>query len=219
MFLLELPSRACARYRMKGLTTRAKGSWFLRIDASKIDRLSVPLSRVGINAYCGDNTSDIWEQKQRHPMDGNYNHRSGRKEESGMKTRTAGGTASMTSSASSSSMSSVISGCSTSASTSSEGRNSSGNCSGRATFASKPSKAGLILHSKSGACAWIECSSDSSRNALIDLVSAWHSAETKSIPLKVERVSAEKASADTGGERGGRLMVSMLSERQSCLLW
>ncbi|CAM9702245.1 unnamed protein product, partial [Hapterophycus canaliculatus] len=93
---------------------------------------------------------------------------------------------------------------------------------------------GMILHKKGrvGACAWVECRSAASRDALVDVVRAWaQHAETKgkgrgkskgqSAPtLRVELGSVAQLSAEAfGGERRGRKMPTLTDERQACLLW
>ena len=82
------------------------------------------------------------------------------------------------------------------------------------------SNSGLIFYSKGGGCVWVECGSAGRRDALVGVVSAWHSSETKGgAPLQVQRISAQRAAANVGGERGGRLMPSLLVQRKACLLW
>ncbi len=111
------------------------------------------------------------------------------------------------------------------------------------------SGSGLILHKRGGvgACFWIECRSAASRDALVDLVSAWVEAvaETKRKvdgngngkvngkgegemgkgtpkPLKVELRSMAQLSAVFGGaDHRGRKFHSLINtdERQACALW
>lgn len=100
----------------------------------------------------------------------------------------------------------------------------------------------LILHKRGGvgACLWIECRSAASRDALVDLVSAWAVTDTKrkmdgngngkvdgkgkaggkETPLKVELRSVAQLSAGFGGaDRRGRKFHSLTDERQACALW
>lgn len=75
---------------------------------------------------------------------------------------------------------------------------------------------GLILRGRRGACAWVECGSADRRDALVDVVLAWHSAETKGSTLKVERSSVEEASAKVTRTSGTRYMASLLTDIVSC---
>lgn len=148
MYLLELPIEAVAQHQMKAAPTPAPGGWFVRLDASDLSHLSVPLTpaKPGLERF-----------------------------ESG---------------------------------------------------------SGLILHKRGGvgACAWIECRSAASRDALVDLVSAWAMADSKRkgsgkgsgkvTPLKVELRSMAQLSAGFGGaDRRGRRFHSLTDERKACPLW
>lgn len=42
--MLELPKDAVARHKAKGPPTRARGSWYMRLNASDVSHLSVPLT-------------------------------------------------------------------------------------------------------------------------------------------------------------------------------
>lgn len=88
----------------------------------------------------------------------------------------------------------------------------------------------MILHKKGrgGACAWVECRSAASRDALVDVVSTWaQHPETKTKgkvqgapPLRVELASVPQLSSETvGGGRRGRKMATLTDERQKCPLW
>lgn len=75
---------------------------------------------------------------------------------------------------------------------------------------------GVILHGRGWACAWFECASTHCRDSLVDVVSAWHCAETKGSLLKVDRIPHEEASAKVRAGNGAT-MASMLVDRKSCL--
>lgn len=80
---------------------------------------------------------------------------------------------------------------------------------------------GLILHKRGrvGAYAWLECRNSASRDALVDLVSAWAAVEMKQVPLRVEFQSESRLSASFGGQRQGRKVPTLIDERQECPLW
>lgn len=57
LYLLELPTQAVARHQTKGLTTSARGSWYVGLDACDLSHLSVPLAPTeprGASASRGD---------------------------------------------------------------------------------------------------------------------------------------------------------------------
>ncbi|CAM9924755.1 unnamed protein product [Scytosiphon promiscuus] len=173
LYLLEFPKEAVTRYMSHGLSTRARGSWFVSVDASDLSHLSVPVT----------------------PKD----------------PRSAAATTATVRSRGFPPNSSVFS-----------NRFEAGS--------------GMILHKRGrgGACAWVECRSPASRDALVDVLSSWaqhagangkskdkHKSKHQGAPpLKVELASLAQLSAETfGGGRRGRKMPTLTDERQSCPLW
>lgn len=146
MFLLELPTHATDG--TQGDAQHSRG-WFLKITASALGFLSVPLTPS--QTKLGGSTFN-WEKK----------------------------------------------------STAGRGRSAVGGL------------GGLIIHGRRGGCAWVECGSADRRDALVDVVLAWHSAETKGSALKVERSSVEEASAKVTRTNGARYMASLLTDIVSC---
>lgn len=149
MYLLELPSNAVDRDEKLGLSTISRGGWFLRIDASSLKSLVVPLTPAELKL--GYTTSDGGDK----------------------------------------------------------------NIDPRRTK-------GLVFHGESGASAWVECASVGSRDTLMNVLLAWHSAGTVMSEigqaLKVERVSVEQALSKVMG-RSGRQMMSYLVDREACFNW
>lgn len=82
-------------------------------------------------------------------------------------------------------------------------------------------KGGIVFHSKSGGCVWLECTSTGSRDALADTVSSWHSAATEinNPPLEVTRVSNQEAVVILPRGNSGRHIVSLLAERTVHRIW
>lgn len=82
-------------------------------------------------------------------------------------------------------------------------------------------KSDIVFHSRSGGCAWLECTSAGSRDALADAVSTWHSAATEinNLRLEVSRVSIQEAVAILPRGNSGRHIVSLLAERTTHRTW
>ncbi|CBJ32680.1 hypothetical protein Esi_0355_0028 [Ectocarpus siliculosus] len=53
LYLLELPTEAVTRHRTKGLTTSARGSWYVGLNACDLSHLSVPLAPTEPWGACG----------------------------------------------------------------------------------------------------------------------------------------------------------------------
>lgn len=159
LYLLELPAEAVARHGTTGQPTRARGSWYMRLNASDLGHLSVPLMP----------------------------------EEPGKRALAGGGK------------------------------------SAEKTYANV-NGSGLVLHKRGrvGAYAWLECRNSASRDALVDLVSAWAKADLvsawakvamKQMSLTVEFRPVSHLSATLGGQRQGRKVSTLIDERQACSLW
>lgn len=76
-------------------------------------------------------------------------------------------------------------------------------------------RGGLIIHTRNSSCAWVECESASRRDDLVQLIAAWHSAETKGRALKVCYLPQCEA-LDKVRASNGAAMRSLLSERKTC---
>lgn len=162
LYLLELPTDAVVRHSTTGRPTRARGSWYMRLNASDLDHLSVPLTL----------------------------------EEPAPRTLTAG----------------------------------KENEKSHANAKRVDNGTGLVLHKRGrvGAYAWLECRNSASRDALVDLVSAWAKADLvgtwakagmKHLPLRVDFQSVAQLSAGFWGQRQGRKFPTLIDERQACPLW
>lgn len=77
-------------------------------------------------------------------------------------------------------------------------------------------RGGLIFHTRSGCCAWMECPDARSRDELVQVVAAWHSAEIKGRSLKVCYLPQAEAMDKVRGPNGAGIR-SLLHERKSCM--
>lgn len=163
LYLLEFPAEAVARHSATGLPTRSRGSWYMRLNASDLGHLSVPLMPEEPVKQAPAGGSKVDDKTH-----ANVN-------------RVAHGS-------------------------------------------------GLVLHKrgKVGAYAWLECRNSASRDALVDLVSAWAKADLvsawakvamKQMPLTVEFRPMAHLSASLGGQRQGRKISTLIDERQACPFW
>lgn len=75
---------------------------------------------------------------------------------------------------------------------------------------------GVIFHTRSGACVWVNCGNGISRDSLVRTVTMWHISETKTSVLDLRHMPRAEAEAGMRSNQGG-VMRSLLSERKACL--